>query len=135
MLKEMLNQTEDMTKAMRSIRCGNNTSFVADTIVSQLANHTAITLRRSHNETERSVEDTVKLLPSFGSLVLEMTLCQHANASRLLADALRLFRDNESDAHQVRRYYSQQYNEVAHVLNAYIEQLREGGSALSTAVS
>ena len=94
-----------------------------------------MTLRRLQNKTEISIEDTLKLLPTFGTLALERTLCQHGNAFQSLVDALTLFGDEESDGQQVRRYYSSQYNEVAHVLNASIAQLSEGGNVLSTAVS
>ena len=131
----VLHQTERITRTMRRIACDNHTSPIANAIVSQLSNHTAIALQHLHNETQRSTEDIRELLPSLGTLALELSHCQHANASRSLADALALFNDNESDYHQMRRYYSQQYNEVAHVLNAYIEQLNEGGSSLPTTIS
>ena len=133
--QEMLNRTEQITRAMRSIGCSNYTSPIANAAVLQLSNHTAITLRRLHDEAQGSIEDTLKLLPTFSTLALETAHCQHANASQLLADALTLFGDNESDSHEVRRYYSDEYNQVKYVLSAYIEQLSEGGSALSTAVS
>ena len=120
---------------MRSIGCGNYTSPIANAVVSQLFNYTAITLRRVHDKAEGSIEDAAKLLPSFSALALEMTQCQHTSASQLLADALVLFDDNESDNRHVRRYYSDEYNQVKRVLNAYIEQLSDGNSALSTAVS
>ena len=102
---------------------------------SQLSNYTATTLRDLHNETEPSIEEIIKLVPSLGTLALETTQCQHVNASQLLSDALMLFSDNESDSHQVRRHYIDEYNEVKYVLNAYIEQLSEGDNTLLTAVS
>ena len=133
--QEMLYQTEEATRAMRSVGCGNHLSSIADAIVLQLSNHTAITLRRLHDEAEGSIEDAVKILPLFSVLALEIAHCQHANASRLLADALRLFGDRQSDRYKVREYYSSQYDRVEHVLDAYIEQLNNGGGAFLKEVS
>lgn len=99
-----------------------------------LSNHTATTLQRLHNEAEDAIKDTVALLPLLDALAPEITQCRHANASQLLVDALRLFVDESVDD-KVRRYYSHQYGEVQHVLNAYIAQLSSGGGALSRAVS
>lgn len=135
MQQNLLQQTEEMTRAMRSIDCSNYASSIANAIVSQLSSHTASTLGRLCDGVEDSIENTVKLLPSLGALALEIEQCHHANAPRSFANVLMFFRDSRSDGHEVRRYYSSQYNEMRQVLNAYIVQLSRGGDALSTAVS
>ena len=135
MRSKMLNRTEQIARAMASIDCGEYASPIASATMLQLSNHAAIALRHVHNEEESAIQHAVKLLPSLDALTLETIQCRHADAFRLLADALMLFSDDESDVDEVRRYYSDEYNEVKYVLNAYIEQLSSGGSALPTAVS
>ena len=50
--QEILHQTEQITRAIRSIGCGNYTSPIADATVLQLSSHATITLQRLRDDAE-----------------------------------------------------------------------------------
>ena len=52
MQEKMLNETERITKALKSVYCGNYTSPIADATVLQLSSHATITLRRLRDDAE-----------------------------------------------------------------------------------